>query len=152
VHAAPDRVGDSPELEHRGLLLRLLEGGVAAYAEPGACDLGCVDNLAAIKVLAGDDDEALGPVAELLIENEVPGAVGIGGHTLKRRLVLVEELLARGEELLADVLILIVRQHGDGADQPERSPHDGDGGPDDLAVTLFGDEASPRLHQPAMMH
>src|SRR5207253_10348529 len=99
-----------------------------------------------------DDDEALGPGPELLVEAEVPGAVRIGGHALQGGLVLVEELLRRREELLADGLVLVVAEDGDGPDQPERAPHDGHRGADDLAVALRGGEAAPRLHEPAVMH
>src|SRR5262249_28846282 len=79
------------------------------------------------------------------------GAIGVRAHALERRLVLVEELLAGGEELLADILVLVAREHGDGPDEAERAPHDGHRGAHDLAVALLGNEASPRLHEPAGM-
>jgi hypothetical protein len=82
----------------------------------------------------------------------VLGAVGIRREALERGLVLVEELLARGEELLADVLVLIVGQHRHRADDPDGAPHDREGRAHDLAVALLGHEAAPRLHEPAVVH
>src|SRR6266481_2580439 len=83
---------------------------------------------------------------------QVLGAVRVGREALERRLVLVEELLARGEQLLADVLVLVVGQHRDRADDPDGAPESRDGGPHDLAVALLGHEAAPRLHEPAVVH
>ena len=80
------------------------------------------------------------------------GAVRVRGDALQRRLVLVEEALAGGEELLADVLVLVVGEDGHRPHQPEGPPHDGEGCSHDLAVAFLGDEASPRLHEPAVVH
>src|SRR6185503_6432664 len=107
--------------------------------------------LLAVERLAGDDHQALRLVAVLLVEDQMLGTVGIGRQPLQRRLVLVEELLAGGEQLLADVLVLVVGQHRHRADHAHRAPHHRDGGAHDLAVALLGHEAAPRLHEPAMV-
>src|SRR6266481_3148200 len=152
VHAAPDAVGDPSNPEHGGLLPRLFERGVAAHAEARPGRSRRLDDLPPVHRLGGDHHEALGLVAELLVHGDVLRAVRVGRHPLERRLVLAEESLAGREELLADVLVLVVGQDGDGSDKPDGAPHDRQRRPDDLAVALLGDEASPRLHEPAMMH
>src|SRR5437764_851855 len=152
VHAAVEGVGDAPHPLHGRLLLRLLQRGVASDAQPGLGGAGGLDDLASVHGLARDHHEPLGPVAELLIEPEVLRAVRVRGDALQRRLVLVEEALAGGEELLADVLVLVVGEDGHRPHQPEGPPHDGEGCSHDLAVAFLGDEASPRLHEPAVVH
>src|SRR5712692_6585664 len=151
VHTAPEGIGHAADLLHGLLLLGLLERRVAADRQPRLGVPGGVDDLTPVEQLAGDDHEPLGPVAELLIEDQVLGAVGIRAHSLQRGLVLVEKLLARRQQLLADVLVLVVGEHRHRPHQPDRPPHHGHGGADDLAVALFGDEATPRLHEPAMV-
>src|SRR6267143_3315066 len=39
----------------------------------------------------------------------------------------------------------------DGAEDAHTAPGDGEGGADDLRVVLLGDEAAPRLHEPAVV-
>ena len=79
------------------------------------------------------------------------GAGWIGDHALQHDLVLVEEFLDRLDQLLADLLVLIVGEDGDRAQDPEGAPGHGQRGPDDLRLIFFGDEAAPRLHEPAVM-
>src|ERR1700737_3528581 len=154
IEPAPEAVGDAADLLHHLLLARLLERRVAAHRharlERGPRrrrgGVGAVDRL------AGCDQEPLRLVAELLVHDEMLGAVGVGREALQGGLVLVEELLARGEELLPDVLVLVVGQDRDRADDPDRPPHDRDGGAHDLAVAPLGHEPAPRLHEPAVVH
>src|SRR5262249_20857022 len=73
-------------------------------------------------------------------------------RALQRRLVLVEEFLRRADQLLADRLVLVVREHGHWPEQPDRAPRDGQRGADDLRVVLFRHEAAPGLHQPAVVN
>src|SRR5206468_11245360 len=70
---------------------------------------------------------------------------------VERRLVLVEEVLRRADQLLADRLVVVVREHGDRPEHADRAPRHCERGTDDLRAVLFGDEAAPRLHEPAMM-
>src|SRR4029077_17252434 len=104
---APKAVGVAPAFLHPLLLARLLERRVAAHRqarlERGPGRRG--GRVGPGERLAGDDLEPLRLVAELLVEDQVLGAVRVGREALERRLVLVEELLARGEQLLADVLV-----------------------------------------------
>src|SRR5881628_2836199 len=95
--------------------------------------------------------ERLGPVAELVEEEEVLRARRIGHAPVERRLVLLEEPLRRADELLTDRLILVVRQDCDGPEDPDRAPGDGERGAHDLRVVLLRDEAAPRLHEPAVV-
>jgi hypothetical protein len=71
---------------------------------------------------------------------------------VQRRLVLVEELLDRAQELLGDRLVVVVREHRHRAHETERAPRDGERGAHDLGRVLLGDEAAPRLHEPAVVH
>src|SRR5205807_1797659 len=68
-----------------------------------------------------------------------------------RRLVLVEEILRRPDELLPDRLIVIVREHRDRPEDADAAPGDRERRAHDLRAVLLGDEAAPRLHEPAMM-
>ena len=52
----------------------------------------------------------------------------------------------------AIVLVLVVRQHGHRSQQSERAPGRRERGAHDLAVVLLGDEAAPRLHEPAVVY
>jgi hypothetical protein len=54
-------------------------------------------------------------------------------------------------KLLADVLVLVVGEDRDGADESQRAPHHRHRGTHDLAVAFLGDEATPWLHQPAVV-
>src|SRR5262249_110350 len=151
LHAGPDAVGDAAHPLHHRLLLRLLQRGVAAHGEAGLGRPRRLHDLPAVERLARDHDQALGAIAELLVERDVLGAVRIGRHALEGRLVLLEEALAGGEELLADVLVLVVGQYGHGSNPPHRAPAHRERRAHDLAVALLGDEAPPRLHEPAVV-
>src|SRR5204862_195981 len=86
------------------------------------------------------------------IEQEVLGAGRIRDHTLQRRLVLLEELLDRQDELLADLLILIVGEDGHGAQEADGPPGHRQRGPHDLRLIFLGHEAAPGLHEPPVMN
>ena len=79
-------------------------------------------------------------------------AVGERHDPLERDAVLVEEALGGPDELLGDLLVLIRRQDRDGTEQSQRPPADRHRDADDLPLVLLGDEASPRLHEPAVVH
>ena len=134
------------------LLLPLLVRREALDLRHAARGLRGRRRLAPLERPRGDRDESAGLEVELLVEDEVLGAVGEGHHPLQRHVVLVEEALRRPHELLGDLLVLVGRQDGHGTEQPERSPAHRDGDADDLALVLLGDEAPPRLHEPAVVH
>src|ERR1700694_185414 len=153
VEPAAHRVGDAVEARERGLLLGLLERRVAPDYEPAPgrpprpqrVDLGAVEHA------AHDRAEPLRPVAELVEEQQVLGAARVRHHALDGRLVLVEELLDGPDELLGDALVLVIGEHGHGAEQPQRAPRDSQRDAHELLLILLGDEAAPRLHEPAVM-
>ena len=124
AHVEPtrDAVGDPMQLEDGRLLLRLLQRRVPPHRQPRLDRLHRLHDLAPVERLGGDGHEAAGPEAEALVEAQVLGAVRVGGEPLQRRLVLVKEGLARGHELLPDVLILVVGQHRHRPHEPERRP------------------------------
>ena len=80
------------------------------------------------------------------------GARRVRDAAVQRRLVLVEEILGRADELLADRLVVIVRQHRHRPEHPDRAPRHRERGAHDLRAVLLGHEAAPRLHEPAMVH
>src|SRR5215469_141062 len=85
VHAAPDAVGDAAHPLHHRLLLRLLQRGVAPHGEARLGRPRRLHDLPAVERLARDHDEALGTIAELLVEHDVLRAVGIRRHALEGR-------------------------------------------------------------------
>jgi hypothetical protein len=87
-----------------------------------------------------------------VVEQQVLGAARIRHRALQRHLVLVEELLDGADELLADGLVLVVREHGDGSEDPHRPPVHCEDGADDLGAVFLRDEAAPGLHEPAVVH
>ncbi len=101
VHSAPHAVGDAPHPLHHRLLLRLFERGIAPHDETRLGRARRLHDLPAIQRLAREHHQPLRPVTEFLVQHDVLGAVRVRRHTLEGRLVLLEEALTRGEELLA---------------------------------------------------
>ena len=85
-------------------------------------------------------------------DGQVLGAGRVAHGAVQRRLVLLEELLRGADELLGDRLVVIVRQHGHRSQQSERAPGRRERGAHELAAVFLGDEAAPRLHEPAVVH
>src|SRR5262249_17465695 len=72
-------------------------------------------------------------------------------HALDGGLVLLEEVLDGADQLLADALVLVIREHGNGAEQTERAPRHAERDAHQLLLVLLGHEAAPRLDQPAVV-
>src|SRR5262247_4188307 len=95
---------------------------------------------------AHDSRELFRLVAKLVEQGEVLGAGRVGHQPLQSGAVLLEECLDGADELLADALVLMVREDGHGADQADGAPCDGQGHPEQPPALLLGHETSPRLH------
>ena len=154
IHAAADRVGDPVDAREGGLLLRLLERGEAAHRRRrlGGLRRRRRPGRPAVDRAAHDRAQVLRTVSELVVEVQVLGARRVRDAAVQRRLVLVEELLRGADELLADRLVVIVRQDRDRAQHADGTPRHRKGHPHDLGVVFLGDEAAPRLHEPAVVN